>query len=309
MIALVTGATGFVGMRLCARLMEGGHTVKAALRPGGNSANGAALADMGAKTMPVDLSDPQAVLTALDGVDTLYHLAWKSNRMSRGAAHQGVQSPATENLAALQTLIDGAKKAGIRRIVFASTVSVYGPETEWGPIPQTESGALPELDGHPNPYFRFYAAAKAEAERMLRTSAGPVETVIIRPAMVYGANAQFATQMVTNAVNGNGAGNAPHPVQWVHVDDVSRALVLAGEREEAANQTFNIAGRKAILNHTLANEVRRLATAGFNGGQGDILDWNARVPRYDIRAAKTKLAFHPQIGWRDGLKEMVAAEA
>lgn len=311
MTDFVTGATGFVGMRLCAWLKQRGRSVRAALRPGrGDDGKAERLRALGVEVLPLDLADGPAVTAALAGVDTLYHLAWKSHRMTQNPAGMPVASPAEDNLEALGYLIDGAKSAAIRRFVFTSTVSVYGPEHAWGPTPQREDTPLPALDRHPNPYFRFYAAAKAQAERILKAACPPPDYVIVRPAMVYGAGAQFAPKMVGDALSGRGAGPVPHAVQWVHVDDLVEALMRAAELDAAANETFNIAGEAAILNHTIAGEIRRLAAPRQDAlVPPEPLDWNPRVPRYDIRAAQALLGFRPRIGWREGLAEMVAAEA
>lgn len=308
MADFVTGATGFVGMRLCEQLVGRGRAVRAALRPASRSGQKAeALAAMGVETRTVDFTDAEAVADALKGVEIVYHLAWQSNRMSQGGAAQFTGSPAAANLRGMENLMGGALGAGVRRFVFTSTISVYGPDGEGGPLPKRETDTRQDLWSHPNPYFRFYASAKVRAEQMLSAAFPPPDHVILRPSMVYGPNAQFADQFIEGATSGRNAEAASQPVQWIHVDDVVRALLKASEVEEAANRAFNLAGTECKLNHTVIEAVRRLVAAGGRAAALDDLDWAPRVPLYDMRAAERHLHFVPEVSLREGLIEMTSA--
>lgn len=311
MTIFVTGATGFIGRRLCQTLAASGRPVRAMLRPSVDVIRrGAAFRDMGVTPVTVDLTDIRSVEAALDGVETVFHLGWKTQRLSAGAptAGRGDQDAAT-NIAGMQNLIGCALKSGLKRFVFTSTIAVYGPETSWSPRPRKEADVAPNLIGHPNPYYRHYGGAKYQSELMLAAAFPPPEFVVLRPSMVYGPGAQFARQVVETARQGNAPTTGADVIQWVHVDDVVRALLLAETADVSRERVFTIAGAKAVSNPTVAAEVRRLlGVKGPMDANGYPIDWRPRVPCYDITAADRVLGFRPEIDWLDGLHQMVEAE-
>lgn len=309
MTFLMTGATGYLGMHLCRRLIDAGHKVKAIVRPNSPStAKVQALGEMGAETIIFDLPDTAAATEAMQGIDVVYHLGWQSNRISQNqGGFAATVSPREINLAGMQSLIAAAKATQIKRFVFTGSISVYGPEYAWGPLPRREEDIFPNLEMLPNPFYRFYAAAKVEAEAMLRTVLPPIEYVILRPSLVYGADAQFAERFVRDTISGQSAGAAPAPAQWVHVEDTARACELAATAPTAANGTYTIAGKDAVLNQSITAETIRLYNAAMGYPQDEQIDWNPRMPRYDVKLSQRDLGFVAEIDIREGLRDMVTS--
>lgn len=306
---LITGATGYLGMRLCKRLIDAGHRVKGILRPNSSSTGKiSALEVMGVETVTFDLGDVHAATQAMQNVDVAFHLGWQSNRISQNQQRFGAMVPAREvNLVGMQSLCAAARAASLKRFVFTSSISVYGPEHTWGPLPRREEDVFPNLSQLPNPAYRFYAATKVEAESILRSTLPPTEYVILRPSLVYGADAQFAESFVRQTLSGETAGAAPAPAQWVHVDDCARACELAATAPAAANGTYTIAGEKAVLNQSITAETVRLYNAAMGHYQDGLIDWNPRMPRYDVEAARRDLGFTAMIGIQEGLRDMIGS--
>ncbi|MGV6849679.1 MAG: NAD-dependent epimerase/dehydratase family protein [Marinibacterium sp.] len=304
---LVTGASGFLGLRFCEFLAERGVGIRAALRPvSGGHRKAAALTDLGAEIVEMELNDRPACAAACDGVDTVFHLAWKANRSARESRNARGVAPADKfNVEAMAALIAGAQHAGVSRFVFTSTVSVYGPESEWGLLPRKESDARADLPIHRFAHFRYYGGAKYTSEQMLIDADPALDYVILRPSLVYGPGANFASNMVQSAMRETGSGQSNSPVQWVHVDDVARSLLLSGERPEAVGQIMNIAGPGSLPGRTIMAEIRRIAREGDEYSE---LDWNLRVPQYDVSEAERILGFRPTEDVRKGLVDMVRAE-
>lgn len=311
MTILVTGGTGYIGLNLCKRLCESGEKVRAILRPRvGHYDKAEALKEMGVETVMMDLRDSGPVHEAMSGVETVYHMAWQSNRLSQAGAGAGpgnAESPAESNLAAMETMIGCARSSGsVTRFIFTGSISSYGPPTDWGPLPRKEADIRSDLDNHRNPFYSQYGGAKYKAEQMLKSACPPPDYVIIRPSLVYGAKAQFASNFVNQARNGGSAGD-PRPSQWIHVDDMVDSLILAATLDAAKQNTYNIAGATAVLSQTIWAEAQRLINGSAGGAQA-ALDWSPRVPPYDIWAAERDLGFLPKVPLQQGLREMVEAE-
>lgn len=163
---LVTGANGFVGQALCPLLENAGWQVQRATR--GPAANSIAVGEIGAET------DWRA---ALEGVGTVVHLAARVHVMRDDARdplaqYRAVNRDGTERLARQAAL------AGVRRLVYLSSIKVNGERTSGQPFRASDA---------PQPQDP-YAHSKWEAEQALRRIAAEtgLETVILRPPLVYG---------------------------------------------------------------------------------------------------------------------------
>lgn len=165
---LVTGANGFVGRAACEHLRREGWTVRAALR----------------RSTPVPAADEAVVVgeigadtdwtRALAGVDVVLHLAARVHVMRETAADPQAAFDAV-NVAGTRALAEQAARAGVRRLVYVSSVKVNGEATFGVPFTE-EDPPRPE-----DPYGR----SKWKAEQELRAMPG-LGTVIVRPPLVYG---------------------------------------------------------------------------------------------------------------------------
>ncbi len=172
---LVTGANGFVGLHLCARLAAAGYRVKAAVRS--DSAT-LALAAPAAEVVAVgDIGAHTDLRAALDGVDTVVHLAARAHVMWDRAG-----DPLAEyrriNVAGSEHVARAAAAAGARRLIYMSSVKVNGEET-FG-LPFRESDPPAPLDA--------YGRSKWEAEQALGRIAAEtgLALTVLRPPLIYG---------------------------------------------------------------------------------------------------------------------------
>jgi nucleoside-diphosphate-sugar epimerase len=172
---LVTGANGFVGRALCAELAKRGFDVRGAIRSLPSRAvqpvETFVVGDVGADT------DWTA---ALDGVGTIIHLAARAHIL-RDTAIDPLAEFCRVNLAGTVCIARHAVAAGVRRLIYISSIGVNGAETFDKPF---------TADDAVQPHSA-YAISKHRAELALRKIAdeGALDVVIIRPPLVYGAAA------------------------------------------------------------------------------------------------------------------------
>ena len=180
-----------------------------------------------------DVTDPAAVQSAMRGVDAVIHLA----------ALLHIVNPPPElrekyeriNVGGTATIVEAAVKAGVKRVVLASTIAVYGPS----------NGRILNEDSLPRP-DTFYAQTKLAAEKIVLNARGadgqPIGTVL-RFGAVYGARIKGNYQrLLQSLARGRfipiGAGRNRRTL--VYDKDVARAVVLAVQHPTAAGKTYNV---------------------------------------------------------------------
>lgn len=221
---VITGATGFLGGALAQRLItEGAHVRLIARSP--HRAD--ALRKHGAEVVQGDLTDIDSLRKAVKDCAIVFHVAVDYTNYQR---QRQVNIEGTCNLA------QAAADANVKRFVHISTVAAYGSHV---------SGIINE-ETPLCPIAYPYALTKAEAEQRLVKLATQHDLpyTIIRPGMIYGANASMWTLGMFKIANlrpqiwiDSGNGKA-HPI---HVDDVVDLMVHAAQHPAAQNQAFNCA--------------------------------------------------------------------
>jgi dolichol-phosphate mannosyltransferase len=265
MRALVTGAGGFVGANLVRRLLEDGHDVHAACRPGGNHARLAGVNDL--VVHEVELCLPGAAARLIDDVspEWVFHLA------AHGAYSWQTDSRriCEANLLATVALVDASEREGVQAFVHTGSSSEYGFKDH-----------PPDEHERPEPNSA-YAVAKAAATMYCahRAAAGDLPAVTLRLYSVYGAW-EDPRRLVFALLKRGLEGGLPPLVapetarDFVYVEDVCEALVRAAERAGAtAGEIYNVgSGRQTTLRELVAC-VRELLTIPVAP------DWGSHPPR------------------------------
>jgi UDP-glucose 4-epimerase len=249
---LVSGATGFIGRQLCQQLVARGDTVIAL------SKYGAPLSS-GEPSLALDLavSDPDDEL--LRGVDVVFHLAGIAHRQERESAYEELNYLATVRLARL------ASAAGIRCFIFLSSVKAMGPPAS--PAVRAESACTQPVDA--------YGLSKLQAERALQEqfSQDQMAVVIVRPALVYGANAKGNLQMLATAVRWG----LPRPPQggirsMIALDDLVELLCVIARRPPPSGvHTWIACGIDSYSTRAIYDLLRE--ASGMGRGVGWLPRW------------------------------------
>jgi nucleoside-diphosphate-sugar epimerase len=251
MRVLVTGATGMLGSHLVEFLVKKGVTVRALVR---RSSDTTLLEKMPIEVLKADVFDPGDLAVAAEDADSVFHAA---GYLTTGAAFGEGDwiSYQRNNVDLTGLLAEAAARAGVRRFVFSSSVSVYGPSAQ---SPVAESAPL-------NP-VSHYGRSKVLAERtLLEARSHGMAVTIVRPTITYGGRDRHFLPALL-AVNGLhllplvDAGR--HFFDVVHVEDVVNAMWTASHSQAAAGQIYNVASGKPMTMHAMFSEVRRLLGSG-----------------------------------------------
>ena len=232
---LVTGGTGYVGSLLVPQLLELGYKVSAydTMFFGDQSLFKSSPA---LKVFKGDIRDTDKLFEAMAGVDAVIHLACISNDAS---FELDEKLSTTINLDAFEPMVVAAKKAGVRRFVYASSSSVYGV---------SESPDVTE--DHPLEPLTLYNKYKGMCEPLLfKHQSKDFVCVTIRPATLCGyaprQRLDLSVNILTNHAITNGeikvfGGNQMRPN--LHVEDMVEAylLMLRAPHEKIHGETFNI---------------------------------------------------------------------
>lgn len=228
---LVTGASGFIGSHICERLLELDVTVRAMVR---DPARATWLADQGIEVVPGDLGDVSTLHQAAAGCQAVIHTAAWTGTPDDPALGE------TVNVAGTEAVLTAAAAAGVARVIFFSSVAVYGIND----APVIDETAATPLVG------QAYPDSKIRAEAVVRRFASQgLDTVILRPASTYGPRGTAWTLNPLEQIRrgrlrllGGGRGL----VNLGYIDNVVDGTLLALTQPQAAGQTYNLCDGVAI---------------------------------------------------------------
>jgi len=302
-LCLVTGGAGFIGSHIVDALVNRGDRVRVLDNLStGKTANLAGVRDR-IELIEGDLCDPASVTKSVQGVDTIFHEA------ALASVQRSVEKPLDTHAACVTgtlLLIDAARKASVRRIVYAASSSAYGNQ----PASSKRETDLP-LPISP------YGTAKLAAEYYLSAFAamGEIETVALRYFNVFGPRQdpqgeysavipRFITAMLAGqqpTVYGDGGQSR----DFTFIANVVNGNLLAADAPDASGRVINLAaGHKVSLLELIAelNELLGLKIVPRHEPPrvGDV-----RESMADITLARQILGYAPEIDFTTGLKRSI----
>jgi UDP-glucose 4-epimerase len=304
MRVLVTGGGGFIGSNLVRALVERGDDVRVLDNfSTGNRMNLAELAN-DVEIVEGELRSYERVHAATRGVEVVFHQG------ALPSVPRSVQDPLTTsavNVEGTLNVLLAARDEGVRRVVCASSSSVYG-----------NSGDLPRFEtAHPDP-ISPYGVSKLAAERYCVSFSRvyPLQTVALRYFNVFGPNqdptSQYAAvvpRFITAIADGRPVaiyGDGEQRRDFTYVENVVEANVLAAVTEGVSGAVLNVAtGRPTSVNE-LADTIGSLLGRPVERDDQPERTGDVRDSWADVTRSRDLLGWEPRIGLEEGLR--LAAE-
>jgi nucleoside-diphosphate-sugar epimerase len=303
MNCLVTGGAGFIGSNLTKALLESGHSVR--------------ILDNFSTGKRENLGPFQDKIELIEGDLRSYHIVHEAVRDIEVVFHQGalpsvprsINDPITTNQVNVEgtlNILDAAKDAGVRRVIYASSSSIYG-----------ENPALPKQEDMTPLPISPYAVAKLAGEKYCQafTRSYGLETVALRYFNVFGTGqdpkSQYAAVIplfITAFLDGghiqiNGDGEQSR--DFTFIDNVVQANMKAAVAEGAVGEVFNVAcGDRTSLNQILDN-LRKVTEVEVDVDYGPDRPGDVKHSMADISKARNILGYNPVISAEEGLRRSI----
>lgn len=298
---LVTGGAGFIGSHLTRMLLEAGYQVRVLDRFDYGRSGIDALMHPRLEVQQGDICSSRDVSRAVRDVDGVLALA---AIVGDPACNLDPEETINLNYTATKILAETCNFYGVRRLVFASSCSVYGA---------SENDLLTERS-RLNP-VSLYARTRVLSENIIFDRRGDVEPVVLRLATVFGLSPRMRFDLVVNTLTARAVVDKRIAVfggdQWrpnVHCRDVARAFMKALEAPAAAvaGEIFNVGGN--AQNHRIGELADMVAQI-----VGDVtVEYQNEVPdprnyRVDFGKIRQTLGFEPEYSVPQGILEVAAA--
>ncbi len=238
---VITGATGQLGSHIAEQLRAQGEHVRALARPNSDTSF---LRQIGVEVVGGDLSDAEAVRSAVAGADLVYHCAARVSDWGRWADFEAETVTATRNL------LDGCRHEKVGRLLHVSSISVYGrPQTQGLITEETPLGQRLML-------WDYYPRVKILAENMVREYGGP--WTIVRPSWIYGERDRITIPRVVPALRAGRVpviGSGDNLLNIIYAGDVAAGAILAAQHPGAIGETFNLCSRGEVTQRQLLDTL------------------------------------------------------
>ncbi len=302
---LVTGGAGFIGSHLVDCLLSEGNTVRVV----DNLVNGKPgnidqhKGNKRFSFIKADICDSGALSAAMEGVDTVFHLACLGVRHSIRYPFRNHRVNAEGTIRVLEE----SRKSGVRKFVYCSSSEVYGTAVK-----------VPMKEDHPTNPCTVYGAGKLAGEAYARAYylTYGMKTVIVRPFNTFGPRShhegdagEMIPKSIVRALSGEKIlifGDGSQTRDFTYVEDMARAIAEAAKSDKAVGRTFNIGSGFEITIRKIAEII-----SGSVGG-GSALIENA-VPRpgdvlrlyADASTYSTLTGWKPKVSFNDGLQRTI----
>jgi nucleoside-diphosphate-sugar epimerase len=298
-LVLVTGGAGFIGSHLVDGLLGIGARVRVLDNLAtGHEENLAHVAD-DVELMKEDIRDAEACKRACDGAHVVFHQA------ALGSVPRSMEDPATSiavNVSGTANVFAAARDAGIRRVVYASSSSVYG-----------DNESLPKREGHEGEPLSPYAVSKVMNEQLAAVFARcyDMQLVGLRYFNVYGARqdprgpyAAVIPRFFQACARGEAPtiyGDGQQSRDFTHVSDVVRANLLAGTASTEAALALNVGAGSTTTVTELAERIIEVMGAKVKPRYVDPRPGDVRFSRADASLALGAIGWKAEVELADGL--------
>lgn len=299
---LVTGGAGFIGSAVAERLATDNFVTVFDNFSTGKRENLATVPD---QVIDGDVRDQAALVSVLEGHDTVVHLA---AMMGVRRTLENPQEVVRVNVGGLRSVLNAAVRTGVDRVLVASTSEVYG-----------DAPAVPYSEGDTKDPKTTYASAKLDGEGLTRqiASKADFDYTILRYFNVYGPRQDaseygyvvpiFVRQALSNSpITVHGDGDQTRDFTYIS-DAVTATVAALGPA--GRNETFNVGTGSETSIHELAQTVKRSVDATAITHVEHPRPYVVRRRCADIEKVRTELSYDPQYDLSEGIDRMLERHA
>ncbi|MEO7465259.1 MAG: hopanoid-associated sugar epimerase [Nitrosospira sp.] len=314
MKSLVTGANGFIGSAVARCLLDAGHEVRCLVRPGSDRRN---LYKLPVEISEGDLRSPQSLKRAVTGCDNLFHVA--------ADYRLWVPNPETMydiNVRGTHALILAAAEAGMKRMIYTSSVATLGANQDGSPANEETPSSLGSMTGH-------YKRSKFMAEQIVRqmTDEHKLPLVIVNPSTPIGPRDIKPTptgRIVVDTLRGRMPAYINTGLNVAHADDIAHGHLLAythgkaGERYILGGENMTLLQILQTIDEISGKRIKRfhlpvklvLPAAWLMEKMAMVTNVEPRATVDSVRMAKKKMFYSCDKAVRDlGYQYRPAVEA
>jgi UDP-glucose 4-epimerase len=300
--ALVTGGAGFIGSNLALALMAHGHEVR--LLDNFSTGHRSNLELLDAELVEGDLRSYERVAAAVNGVEVVFHEG------ALPSVPRSIQDPLTSsavNVEGTLNVLLAARDAGVRRVVFASSSSVYG-----------NAPGMPRRESQPVAPLAPYAVSKLAAEQycMVAHRVYGVETVALRYFNVFGERqdplsgyAAVIPRFIRLMLDGEPPtifGDGQTSRDFTHIENIVEANLAAASEPAAAGRVMNIAVGSSHTLNELVGTLRSLLDSDLEPNYAPPRPGDVPESLADVSLARELIGYEPSVGFEAGLQRTIA---
>ncbi len=300
---VVTGGAGFIGSHLVKALVGKGTHVKIIDDLSSGSLENLDGVEGRLEFVEKKIGDLDYLRTFFVGADVVFHQA------ALTSVPESVENPSRcneINVTGTLNILEAAVQSGVKRVVIASSSAVYGklpeqPKSEGQTVAPVSPYAIAKYTGEM--YARFYAAMK------------DLHTTCLRYFNVYGPyqnpNSQYAAVIpafISRLLKGKSPtifGDGKQSRDFVHVDDVVVANILAATGNHEAGQVFNVATGESVTLNELVRTLNRIMGSNLPTEHEPEREGDIKHSSADIQRIRKVLGFQPSVSLHDGLRSAV----
>jgi len=302
----LTGGAGYIGSTLVAKLVERGDTVV--------SVDNQSIGDYGqlkgvklggkAQLLVGDIRDQRLLEDKWRGCEAVAHLAALPGLVR---CRDNPEEAVSVNVYGTHCVMEAARKLDIKRVVFCSSAATYGVPVR-----------MPVTEDHPLRPLNLYGVTKVSGEQIINTywDNYGIETVNLRFGNIYGVGVftrwdTVIPKFVNQAVGGEALtvyGDGEYSRDFVHVQDITKAMMLSLTAPGMGGETFNVGGETLTINRLA--EIVKEELANETGDRAEAVNTPPRKGEtkqfsYDLKKIRGRLGFVNDWTVREGVKQLI----
>jgi UDP-glucose 4-epimerase len=302
----VTGGAGYIGSTLAVKLLERGDDVVSVDNESIGNYSHLNKHKQGNKTKCVvgDIRDIDLLVEKWKDCNAIAHLAAVPGLVR---CNEHPEEAVSVNVYGTYQVMEAARRLDIRRVVFCSSAATYGVPVE-----------MPVTEAHQQRPLNLYGVTKVAGEQIINTywDNHGIETVNLRFGNIYGVGVftrwnTVIPKFVNQGMSGESLtvyGDGEYSRDFVHVQDISDAMMLSLNKEGIGGETFNVGGETLTVNNIA--DIVKAEIAAETGGEAEAVNTAPRPGEtkkfsYDLTKIRGVLGFENRWTVRKGVKQLI----